>query len=158
MSKNDSLPFELPKLGILDMGDGESLNLDQVFEQDYLDIRFACQALPVHIEWTNARLEECIRARFQWKHAIKRKMAEAYKRLREGEFTEKGWGVKMTETALEHAVNCDDEVQKAVDYHALYAALSVRLSNLISSLQAKLDLVRSSEATRRKGIADSDDD
>lgn len=158
MKNPEPMPFELPKLGVLDMGDGETLNLDQVFSHDYHDIQFACQSLPAHIEWVNARLEECIRAKHQWKHGVKRAMGEAYKRLREGEFTEKGWGMKMTETALEHAVNCDEEVNKAVDYFALYASLSVRLSNLIISLQAKLDLVRSSEATRRKGVVDSDDD
>ena len=73
--------------------------------------------------------------------AIVKANSEAQKKIDEAN--------KATEEALKRAVNLNDEVVQLNEDYAVYAALAERLSNVQRSLQFKLELVRSTEATKR---------
>jgi hypothetical protein len=81
---------------------------------------------------------------------VERIEATAYFALKNGEFQSRGYGDKPTADALKAAVALDDDVIKEAEDLAVWSALEDRLERIMKSLSAKLDLVRSSEATRRK--------
>ena len=146
---------ELPSIGKLRLGEDE-IDLDYYFGKEYMDIVDASQQIPALIEWVNARLQEMLEARIVTKQKIKRAEAEAYFDLRSGTFLERGYG-KLTDRSLERAVALEPKVEKVHDDYAVLSGWVSRLQNLLSSFQAKLDLVRSSEATRRRLEPDTDD-
>lgn len=138
----------LPPLQKYDDGQN-SLDLDHFLKKDYVDVNQASLQLPPIIEWVNQ-----VRADFQEqmlvaKQAIKEAEARAYFDLRGGGFEQKYSG-KASEAALAQAVVLEEKVATAYrDYAVLYAHVQ-RLANTMISLQAKLDLVRTVEATNRK--------
>ena len=148
---------ELPKLGHLDLGEGAEykLDLDCWLTKEYDDIGHASAELPPIIEWVNAQLQTISEAKIIKKHEIKEAEARAYFRQRRNGTPEGG---RQTETAIAHNVALDDEVMEVYREFAVFSAWSQRLTNLLFSLQAKLDLVRSTEATRRKGMSEDNDD
>jgi len=143
------------KLDKLNIG-GVDLDLQHYLGADYTDIREASEELPAVIEWVNAELQSAVAIKVNAKFAVKRAEAKAYFHLKDGGFEQAGYGEKMTEKALEHAVNLDKGLAEAVNEFANSTAWVTRLSNLLGSLQAKLELVRSSEATSRR-LIDTDD-
>jgi hypothetical protein len=147
----------LPPLGVLDLGDGVEykLDLDHWLSREYDDIGHASSELPAVIEWVNAQLQSVAESKIVRKHEIKEAEARAYFRLRRDELPD---GAKKTETSIAHAVALDEEVTEIYREFAVLSAWSQRLINLLFSLQAKLDLVRSTEATRRKGMSEDSAD
>lgn len=141
---------KLPKVGKLQLGDGEVIDLDYYLSQEYEDIVTASQELPALIEWINARLQENIELKIVTKQKIRSVEAKVYFYLKSGGFIERGYGPKMTDKGLERAIALDPKVSQVWDDFAVLSGWVSRLQNLLSSFQAKLDLVRSSEATRRK--------
>lgn len=150
--------LELPDLGVLDLGEGVEYKLDLNYwlGREYDDIGSASTELPSVIEWVNARLQAFTEAKIVKKHEIKEAEARAYFQLRrDGGMPD---DAKKTEAAIAHAVAIDDEVMEAYRAFAVLSAWAQRLTNLLFSLQAKLDLVRSTEATRRKGMSEDNID
>lgn len=149
---------ELPALGQIDLGEGVEykLNLDHWLAREYDDIGHAAAELPAIIEWVNAQLQTVTEAKIIKKHEIKEAEARAFFALRRGEFPDDGG--KKTDAAITHAIALDEEVMEVHRSFAILSAWSQRLSNLLFSLQAKLDLVRSTEATRRKGMSEDNSD
>lgn len=145
------------KLEKLNVG-GTDLDLQYYLGADYTDIREASEELPAVIEWINAELQSAVAIKVNAKFAVKQAEARAYFALKDGAFERAGYGDKMTEKALEHAVNLDKGLERAVEEFANATAWVTRLSNLLGSMQAKLELVRSTEATSRRLIDSGDAD
>ena len=139
----------LPKLDPIVLGDGFELDIDYYLSTDYLDITQAAAELPPIIEWVNQRLQDLTEQKIIKRQQLKEVEAEAYFALRAGGFSEQ-YADKMTEASLEKAVCLAAEVKNVHREYAVLAGWVQRLINLQQSLQAKLDLVRTSEATRRR--------
>jgi hypothetical protein len=147
---------QLPSLGQLDLGEGVEykLDLDHWLSREYDDISHAASELPAIIEWVNSQLQTISESKIVAKHEIKEEEARAYFRLRHADPGDR----RATETAIAHSVALDEDVMEAYRKFAVLSAWSQRLTNLLFSLQAKLDLVRSTEATRRKGMSEDNNE
>ena len=62
----------------------------------------------------------------------------------------------MTEANLEKAVHLEDSVVKVHESYAVLYGWVRRLQNLQMSLQSKLELIRSTEATRRRLVENTE--
>lgn len=153
------MPSALPQLDPIDTGDGYQLDIDYFLKHEFADIGEAMETIPAIIEYVNSRLQLMIEQKIRKKQHIKHVEAKTYMSLKTGGFEDRFAG-KATETALERAVQLDDDVVKAYDDYAILVGWSTRLTNTLISLQLKLDMVRSTEATRRelsKGEEENDD-
>lgn len=128
---------------------GQILDIGQYLTKPFEDIREASLELPAIIaalgEERSWCVERFINAERDWKKAESR----AYMALKNGQFVARGYGEKVTEEGLKRAIELDPEVDKA---GAVYARKKKRLDEItetIAALKLKLDLVRSSETTRR---------
>jgi len=141
----------VPKLANIKVG-ADTLDLDYLLNNEFEDVREASEQLPAAIAWLGynrgyayERLTICEQ---EWNEAE----ARAYFDLRAGKFLEKGYGEKMTEEALKKAVALDETVSEAVAAYASAKRWLEVYNSTIEALMAKLDLVRTSEATRRRLI------
>lgn len=141
--------YEVPKLKAYTLANGETVDLDAILNAPYEDISEAAERLPAYIGWFGHQramaVEEEIMADFEWKQ----EEARQYFELKNGGFQTQGFGEKMTEESLKKALLMTPQVEAAA---ANYASRKRHLENLtwvIEALKAKLELVRSSEATRR---------
>lgn len=145
--------IKLPKLEVLSIHDFE-LNIDYYLKNVYNDIFTASSELPAIIEWVNTCLQDYTEAKMEAKDSLEEAKATEYLALKGGGFLTK-YNYKPTEEAIASAVTVAPEVVAAkAKYRSLYAWVG-RLHFLISSLQSKLEMVRSSESTRRVFTADS---
>ena len=144
----------LPELGKLKLDDFD-LDLDYFLKTDYTDANSASAELPAVIEWVNSKLQAYTEEKILAKSDVKQAEGKTFFALRSGAFETLFVG-KPTETAMEYAVAMDDSVRAAIEKYAVLCGWVQRLSNLIISLQAKLDLVRTAESTRRALIAGDD--
>jgi len=117
---------------------------------EYRDIGDASVDLPSVIEWFNYQHQVHLEEKMQTEGELARAKAEAYFALKDGEFVRRGYGQKPTEASLDHAVELDDKVMRLRDRVATLTGWVDRFRNIQKSLQFKLELVRSNEATRRK--------
>lgn len=140
---------ELPLLAPVDMGDAYKLDIDYYLKHDFADIGEATETLPAIIEYVNSKLQSITEQRLIAKQEIKRVESTVYFELKEGRYEDLYSG-RPTEQAMERAVHLDERVMKAHESHAVLAGWSLRLTNLLISLQLKLDMIRSTEATRRE--------
>lgn len=143
--------FVVPKLKNIKIGT-DALDLDYLLNSEFEDVREAAEQLPAAIGWLGFHrgyaYERLIIAEQEWNETE----ARVYFELRNGGFAEKGYGDKMTEEALKKAVLLDESVsQAAAEYASAKRWLEV-FNSTIEALVAKLDLVRTSEATRRRLI------
>ncbi len=138
----------LPVLSPIEL-DGYTLDLQHFFGKEYTDICEASVELPSIIEWLNYQLQAQIEQKHRLKASVERSEAEAYFRLKNGDFQRLGYGEKTTDKALDYAIKTDESVIQFNEDYAVTAGWVARLENLQRSLQYKLELVRSSEATRR---------
>lgn len=147
---------KIPDLPILESVtlDGYTLNLQYYLGQEYAEISEAVVELPTIIEWLNCQLQAQIESKYRRNAELDRAEAKSYFRLKEGGFQRDGYGDKSTEQALKYAVQLDQDVTRLRDDIAVLAGWVERLSNLMKSFQFRLELVRSSEATRRKQLED----
>ncbi len=129
--------------------DGEKIDLNYYFTQEYTDIGQAAQELPNIIEWVNSQLQTIYEDKLNAEQKLKESEAAAYFDLKGGTY-EQVYGGKMTEKSLDYAVWRDEGVSKSWTRLNNLTAWCRRLQNLQVSLQTKLDLIRSSEATRRR--------
>lgn len=143
---------KLPDLGRLTLNN-ESIDLNYYLTTAYDDISQASTELPAIIEWINEQIQPYIEERFRLKQAIKKIEATVYFELVGGAFEQLYHG-KMTAAAVEHAITLDGRVDDLYEKMARVQGWVTRLQQLQDSLQAKLDLVRSVESTRRRVIND----
>ena len=140
---------ELPKLEPIKL-QGYELNVDLYLKKDYNDISVASEELPALIEWVNMLVQIYTEKKLVAKQEIKEVEAEAFNRLEsDPEFTG-----KKTDTNLSRQIVLQEDVKKAHRRFAVLSGWCGRLINLQISLQSKLDLVRSTESTRRKVYTD----
>jgi len=139
----------LPKLDKVELG-GYALDIDYFLKTDYQGAVAASKEIPAVIEWINSELQIAIEKKIIHRQAVKKAEGAAYLDLRNATLWERrGYAGKQTEAALEAAVHQEPTVVEAHELLAYWTGLTSRLSNTLISLQAKLDLVRTSEATRR---------
>jgi Tfp pilus assembly protein PilP len=141
------LPVIEPIVGL----GGASLDVGRYLGEDYADVADAAKELPVMIEWLNELRQACLEARDLAKIDLEKREAQVYFQLRghgDDNFAANYSG-KPTEDALKMAVALDPEVRRLKESSAAYGAKAARLSGTIASFQAKVELIRSSEATRR---------
>ena len=138
----------LPRIPPLELN-GYSFDVQHYLNREYMDIQDASVELPSVIEWLNYQTQIYMESKMATKAALEREEAQAYFALKGGEFQRKGYGDKTTEDALKRAVDLDEGVIKLKEDLAVYSPLVERLIRIQQSLQFKLELVRSSEATRR---------
>lgn len=132
------------------------LDPDYYFKQRYDDIIKAASELPVVIEYINESLQRASINAMQAKWDIESLEGETYSKLRQEWPTR--FAEKMTEDAVKHAVNMDEDLKKARNNYAVLKSYVGRLANMQENLRAKLDVLRSAEATRRKLISDDPQD
>ena len=147
---------DLPPLDPITLS-GFTFNPAWFLHKEYTDIGEAAVELPAVIEWVNEQLQVMVEKKIICKAAIKRVEAQEFNRLRGGDYLDEYVG-KMTDSALNAAVQVSEKVARAHEDFAIYSGWYSRLHNLISVLEAKLDLVRSVEATRRKFVSDDEEE
>jgi len=138
----------VPVLKSFRVGD-DVIDLNYLLNAPYEDIGEASDMIPAAIGWMGYQrgiaMERLIIAEQEWKAAESR----SYFDLKNGAFTAKGFGEKPSEEALKKAVVLCDPVTEACQDYAKRKRHVEWLTFSIDALKAKLDLVRSSEVTRR---------
>jgi hypothetical protein len=129
--------------------DGEKIDLNYYFTQEYIDIGQAAAELPNLIEWCNWKTQLQYEDKLNAEQALAKAEADAFFDLKGGEF-ENVYGYKPTDKSLAQAINRDEKVIEAWRELNRAAAWVKRFTALQNSLATKLDLIRSSEATRRR--------
>ena len=147
----------LPDLGQIDLGSEFVLNLDTFLKHPYEEIGEAAVELPAIIEWTNQQLQWVIEQKGVKKQELKTVRAQAFVDLKNGGAQNKIQG-KVSENAIEQLIELDSEVIRVNEELSKILGWSSRLTTLLYVLQAKLDLVRSTESTRRKLIIGTEDE
>jgi hypothetical protein len=132
-----------------------TFDVEYYLTHEFADIVEASEEIPAAVEWVNANLQTMIEDKIVAKQAIKEAEAEAYINLRSGRFPELYPDVKPTEEAVKHAVALDARVKAAHKEFAVLQGWVSRLQGLMLTLQSKLDMIRSSEATRRRLVEDA---
>lgn len=138
----------LPVLAPVRTGADYVLDIDAYIKDSYPDVSQAMEELPAIIEWLNEQRQIMKERMLIQKHTVKAVEGRVYFELRAGMFAEQ-YPLKMTESALEYAIPLDPRVEEAHRNLAVLIGHTERLTNSIMSLQLKLDMVRSTEATRR---------
>ena len=148
---------KLPELGVIDLGTEFVLELDDYLQKPYDDIGEAAVELPAIIEWVNQQLQWLIEQKGTKMQELRTVQAKAFVALKNGSASESFSG-KITDKAIEYLMELDENVIRVNEELSKILGWSSRLSNLLYVLQAKLDLVRSTESTRRKLITENDDE
>lgn len=148
---------KLPELGVIDLGTEFVLELDNYLQKPYDDIGEAAVELPAIIEWVNQQLQWIIEQKGVKKQELRTVQAKAFVSLKNGSASESFSG-KTTDKAIEYLIELDETVIRVNEELSKILGWSSRLSNLLYVLQAKLDLVRSTESTRRKLITETEDE
>lgn len=138
--------------------DGQTVDVNCFLKAAYDDVSEASQQLPALLEWVSETLQGYSESKLLSKRLLAEAEATAYFSLKRDEdgFSAHYPG-KMTEDALKHAVNLEPAVKEAAREYISWDSWVDRLYNLQRSLQAKLELVRSSEATRRAAFEETPD-
>jgi len=125
------------------------VDLEWLLNAPYEDIGEAAAHIPPAIGYLGYHRSVSMERLILAKHQIEKVEGKVYFALRAGEFVAKGFGEKMTEDSLKRAVTQYPEVSEAYAKYAKHKQNIEWLGKSIDALQAKLDLVRSSETTRR---------
>lgn len=169
----------LPPVAPLRGYDNQTLDIQYYLEEDYADVSDAAREIPAVMEWINElrqayheerdRLEAELRdAQEKLKTDLAQAEALAYFDLKgngDGSY-QTNYQCKPTEEGLKMAVLLDPKCReireqsgptcrKLRDQLATATAMVSRLGGTLDSLQAKVDLIRSSEATRRSTFNDT---
>jgi len=145
----------LPKLDKMELG-GYALDIDYFLKTDYQGAHAAAKEIPTVVEWINSELQIAIEKKIICKQQLKKAEGAAFLDLRGALWERRGYAGKQTEAAIEAAVHQEQSVVEAHETLAYWSGLVSRLVNTLLSLQAKLDLVRTSEATRRAMVEEDD--
>lgn len=142
---------ELPYLNKLSL-DGYELDVSHYLTRVYDDISDAANELPAIVEWVNEQRQVYYEMKLIAKSEVDEAEAIAYFALTNvvgDNFDQNYPGAKRNDTSLGHAVAIDPAVKAAKRKFAVISGYVARLDGLMSSFQSRLDLLRSSEATRR---------
>lgn len=140
----------IPPLAKLRAADGTVVDIQALLTAPYEDIGEAASILPPHIGWFGSMAATAKASAIRADFDLKRAKASAYMALKnDGQFEARGFGSKPTDKALEYAVCLDPAVIAAVEAYAKAEYNYDRFKWCIQAIMAKLDLVRSSETTRR---------
>jgi hypothetical protein len=140
---------QLPDITPIEL-DGFRLDVHYYLVKDYEDIASASIELPAVTEWINSKLQSLTEQKLKKEDQVKELEAEAWFYLTAGGFEDLHYGGRKNAHALLMGTRLDPKVKKAKNELATLAAWCQRLYNVMTSLQAKLELVRSAEATRRR--------
>lgn len=144
MAKHRNIPIIKPIVL-----DGYTFDLQEVLSKDYDDISVACVVLPQYAEWVNEQLHTMQESRAATENELRVAKAEAYFKFRARGLEHYGI-TKITEAAVDHAIELEERVQSLGSKLATLDGWCRRLSRIADTLIRQMDLVRSSEATRRK--------
>mgnify|MGYP001614093028 CR=1 FL=1 len=153
------MPFHppVPRLKNLRIGN-EVLDLDRLLNADYENVAEASEKLPAAISWLSYQRAAMTEQVMLFDRREEQAKAEAYFALKNGEFEARGHGIKPTDAALKMAVLLDPAVIQSGKDFARYKRHLALYSGQIEALRSKLELVRTSEATRRRLIDPADED
>jgi hypothetical protein len=143
----------IPMLKTLTMGQGkfqETVDLEAIWRAEYDNVAEAAETLPGLISWLCYWKADCIEKVERSKRLYDEAEAEAYFELRGGQFETDGFAGKPTEEALKKAVVLRPSVRGAAQ--VLEKAMNEKevVNGVLLAIQAKLDLVRTTEATKRR--------
>lgn len=145
----------LPKCGPIELDDFK-LDVNYYLTKDYEDIATAAQELPAIVEWINCKLQQMTEAKLRKEAEVKEAESEAWFYLLNGGFEDRNYAGRKNVQAVLMGVTLDPQVKKAKGELAVLTGWYQRLLNTMRSFQAKLELVRTAEATRRKIFASED--
>jgi len=145
MKEVPKLP-KLPGLNLLD----QTIDLNYFLNREYSDIAEAAIQLPTLIEVLNYNSQLNKETLLRREAELARLRAETYFYLKSGGFQRAGYGDKASEEALKMAIQLDPKIQELLEDIAIYTAWDERYRNMMRTFQFKLELVRSTEATRRR--------
>lgn len=148
---------DTPPIDSIQFGDFQ-LNISYYLTTDYQDGQSACRELPAVIEYVNSQLQIMTEQRIIARQQVKKVEGDVWNSLNHGLWEELGYESKKTEENMKRAIARHESVVKAVADYAWYTGWCKRLGNVIISLQAKLDLVRTSESTRRAMLSASSEE
>jgi hypothetical protein len=155
MSRKPSTP-DLPTLAKLKLGEYD-LNVDFYMKMDYVDATSACKELPAIIEYVNEHLMWAVEDMMKAKQSYREAYGEGFAFLKDKDhWAERGLVGNPTDKGVETQIPREPYVREAAHNLAYATAWVGRLRQLIASLEAKLGMVRTSEATRRVMIEDED--
>jgi hypothetical protein len=129
--------------------DGQTADIDAVLKASFEDIGEAAGMLPSYIGWFGYQKGKANERVINNKYKLKEAEAKAYFDLKNGGFMSQGFGEKMTEAALERAVTLAPEVKAASEAYARAEKDYDWITATIKAIEAKMELLRSIEATRR---------
>jgi hypothetical protein len=142
-----------PSFNKLVLGEGknqETYYFDEIWKADYDNVAEASAVIPSVISWLVYHKAEAIERHMRSKRLYDEAEAEAYFELRGGEFEAKGFAGKPTEEAMKKAVVLMPSVRGAAQNLEAAARWKDQLTGLLVAVQAKLDLIRTTEATKRR--------
>jgi hypothetical protein len=138
----------IPKVEAIEL-DNFRLDINYFLSKDYEDIATASTELPAIIEWINSKLQSMTEQKLRKEDEVKELEADTWFWLVGGGWEDRNYGGRKNAYALLMGVRVDPKVKKAKQELAVLTAWTQRLYNVMTSFQAKLELVRSAEATRR---------
>jgi len=145
----ESVTPPIPEVPAIEL-DGFRLDVSFFLRKDYEDIATASIELPAIIEWVNCKLQALTEQRMRKEDSVKELEAEAWFYLQNGGWEDNNYAGRKNAHALLMGCRLDPKVKKARNELATLSGWTQRLYNVMTSLQAKLELVRSAEATRRR--------
>lgn len=126
-----------------------TVEIDAILNAPYEDIGEAAESIPAYLGWFGHQKACAAERLINYDYNLKEMEARAYFDLRNGQFVAKGFGEKVTEDGLKRAVVLVEEVKAASLKYAKAKKDFDWMNSTIVALMAKLELVRSREATRR---------
>jgi hypothetical protein len=151
--EHDQSPL-IPQLDPITL-DNFSLDVNHFLRKDYEDIALASIELPPIVEWINCKLMSLTEQKLKKEDEVKELEAKAWFYLNDGGWEDRDYKGRKNAYALLAASRLDSGVKQSKAELATLVAWCQRLYNVMTSFQAKLDLVRTAEATRRR-IFDSE--
>ena len=136
--------------------DGQQIDLNYFLNTDYVDASAAGVELPGLIEFINENYQYYLEWKIRQKGVLERARATAYFGLKGGLWEARGFAGKFSEAGADKAVELDEEVIAALEQYAIFSGYVARLLNMMQTLQAKLGITRTVEATRRAMMEDAD--
>lgn len=140
----------IPALSTITIGK-EKLDISKLLSCEYEDIAHASEELPSALAWLCWQKAHAQSRKSITERELERKEAEVFFELKAaGGWEAAGLGGKATDASMRFALRMDDRVEPYFQRLVEHEKWVVILSGLIEALKAKLELVRTTEATRRR--------
>ena len=139
----------LPPLAKISHGD-TVLDVEYYLRRDYENIQLANEEIPHVICWLGELRSWAFKRVADSEGAWDKAKGAAYFALKSGgEFQSRGYGEKPSEDALKHAIQLDPVVRECASSYAEFKRRLIHVEETIECFKLKIDLIRSSETTRR---------